>query len=78
MEAVEYTYCFSTEGQHPYNEAPGYDTKQYDGEVSVLELWEMRSSPSLPSLPGPLKPKMGNLISMGQIQLFDIKLRANK
>ena len=39
------------------NECPGYDTKQSDGEVSaVLELWGMRSTPSLPSLPGPLWP----------------------
>ena len=34
-----------------------YDTKQSDGEASVmLELWEMQSAPSLPSLPGPLWP----------------------
>ena len=32
-----------------------YDTKQSDGEVpTVLELLEMRSTPSLSSLPGPL------------------------
>ena len=36
---------------------PGYDTKQSDGEVpAMLELWGMRSTPSLPSLPGPLWP----------------------
>ena len=41
----------------PPNECPGYDTKQSDGEVpAVLELWGMGSSPSLPSLPGPLWP----------------------
>ena len=35
----------------------GYDTKQSDGEVpAVLELWGMWSTPSLPSLPGPLWP----------------------
>ena len=40
-----------------YNKCPGYDTKQSDGEVpAVLELWGMRSTPSLPSLPGPLWP----------------------
>ena len=39
----------------PSNECPGYDTKQSDGEVpAILELWGMRSTPSLPSLPGPL------------------------
>ena len=41
----------------PPNECPGYNTKQSDGEVPVmLELWGMRSTPSLPSLPGPLWP----------------------
>ena len=41
----------------PPNECPGYDTKQSDGEVpAVLELWGMRSIPSLPSPPGPLWP----------------------
>ena len=39
------------------NECPGYDTKQSDGEVpAMLELWGNRSTPSLPSLPGPLWP----------------------
>ena len=34
-----------------------YDIKQPDGEVpAMLELWGMRSTPSLPSLPGPLWP----------------------
>ncbi len=37
------------------NECPGYDTKQSDGEVTVmLEFWGIRSIPSLLSLPGPL------------------------
>ena len=41
----------------PPNECPGYDTKQSDGEVpAVLELWGMRSTPSLPSLPGATTP----------------------
>ena len=41
----------------PPNECPEYDTKQSDGEVlAMLELWGMRSTPSLPSLPGPLWP----------------------
>ena len=43
--------------RHPYNECPRYDTKQSDGEVPVmLRLWEMRSTASLPSLPGLLWP----------------------
>ena len=51
-------YSYATV-RHPTNECPGYD-KQYDGEVPVmLELWRMQSSPSLPSLPGPLWPGKG-------------------
>ena len=44
----------------PYsNECPGYDTKQSDNEVPViLEPWGMWITPSLPSLPGPLWPKV--------------------
>ena len=55
--AVEYTDCTSVEGYPPKkkNECPVYDTKQSDGEVPVMpELWGMRSTPSLPSLLGPL------------------------
>ena len=55
--AVEYTDGTSAEEKDPPNECPGYDTKQSDGEVpAVLELWEMRGTPSLPLLPGPLWP----------------------
>ena len=44
-------------GVTPLNECPGYDNKQSDGEVpAMLELWGMRSTPSLPSFPGPLWP----------------------
>ena len=56
--AVEYTDCTS-----------GYDTKQSDGEIpAVLELWGMQSTPSLPSLPGPLWPRVvapDRVLSMG-------------
>ena len=53
--AVEYTVCTSEGGKNPPNECPGYDTKQSDGEVlAVQELWGMRSTPSLPSVPGRL------------------------
>ena len=39
---------------HP-DDCPVYDSKQSDGEVTVMmELWGMRRTPSLPSLPGPL------------------------
>ena len=41
----------------PFNECPVYDTKQSDGEIVVmLELWGMRSTPSMPFLPGTLWP----------------------
>ena len=52
---------------------PGYDTKQSDGEVLVLlKFCEMRSSPSLPSLPGPLwdgviASDTDRVLSIGQI-----------
>ena len=50
-----YSIQFSTEGTTPRNECPGYDTKPTDSEVPVkLELWRMRSNPSLRRLPGPL------------------------
>ena len=54
--AVECTNCLTTE-------CLGYDTKPFDGEVPVLELWEMWRTPSLPLLLG--SP------SMDQIQLFN-------
>ena len=42
-------------GVIPTKDCPGYDTKQSDGEVSVmLGLWEMQSTPSLTLLPCPL------------------------
>ena len=37
----------------------------------MLELWEMRSTPSLPSLPGPLWPgvvALARVLSLGQIE----------
>ena len=51
------------------NECPWYYTKQYDGEVPVmLEIWGMQSTHSLPSLPGPLWPRVvapDRALSMG-------------
>ena len=54
--AVKYTDCFSAEGYDPPpNECFGYDTKQSDGVVPVMQkLWGMWSTSSLLSLPGPL------------------------
>ena len=73
VEATEYTDCISAERKDPTNECPGYDIKQSDGETSVvLELREMQSTPSLPSLPGPLRPGVeapDRVLSMGQIKL---------
>ena len=73
--AVKYTDCFSAEGLDPPNEYPGYYTKQSDGEAPVmLEFWGMRSTFSLPSLPGQLWPGVeapNRVLSMGQIELFD-------
>ena len=44
------------------NEGPGYDTKQSDGEAPIMqELWGMRSTPSLPSLPCPLLAGVGSI-----------------
>ena len=52
------------------------DTKQSDDEASVmLELLEKRSTSSLSSLPFPLMPGVvapDRILSMGQIELFDI------
>ena len=40
-------------GKTPPNVRPGYDTKPYVDEAPVLELWGMRSAPSLLLLPDP-------------------------
>ena len=57
----------------PPNETPGYDTKQSDGEVPVMqELWGMWSTPSLALIPGLLWPGVGapdRALSTGQIEL---------
>ena len=55
--AAEYTDCTSVEEQDPTNDWHGYDTKQSDSGILVtLELWGMRNTPSLPSIPSPLRP----------------------
>ena len=52
---------------------PAYDSKQFNGEVSVmLELWGMQITPSLSSLPGPLRLRVvvpDRVLSMCQIEL---------
>ena len=43
----------------PTNMCPEYDTIQSDGQGTVmLELWGIRSNPSFPLLPGPLRPEV--------------------
>ena len=42
-------------GKTPPNKCPGYHTKQSDGEAPG-----MQSTPSLPSLPGPLLPRVNS------------------
>ena len=57
-----------------------HDTKPSDDEASVLELWGMWSTPSLPLLPGPLSPGvvvLVKILSKGQVELFD-QLAINK
>ena len=57
----------------PLKDCLRYDTKHSDGEAPVLlELWGMRSTPSLESLPAPLWPWVVTpyrVLSMGQIEL---------
>ena len=53
---VEYSDCREV---RPPNECPDYDTKQFDGEVPVMQgFGGMRSTPSLPLLPGSLGSEM--------------------
>ena len=65
--AAEYIDCISAA------EWQAYDTKQSDGKALVMrELWEMQSTPLLPSLPGPLWPGVvapDQVLSMGQVEL---------
>ena len=67
--AVEYILHLCRGVRPSSNECPGYDTKQSNSEVPVmLGLWEMRSTLSLPLLPGPLGPAMiapDRALSMG-------------
>ena len=56
---------------------PGYDSKQFDGEASVIiELWGLLSTPLLPSLPGHLHPRAVvpvRVLCMGQLELSNIE-----
>ena len=72
-------YIAQSAGALEYNVShptPGFDIKQSDGEAPVmLELWGMRSTPSLPSLPGLLLPGVvapDRALLMGQIELKSV------
>ena len=69
VRAVKYTDCISAK-------YPEYDIKQSDGEAPVmLELRVMQSTPLLPSLPGPLLPRVvipDRVLFMGQIELNSV------
>ena len=70
---VEYTDCFSAEGKTPPQRVSWiYNSKQSDCEASVMvELWGMRNTPSLPSFPGPLCPRVvapDKVLYMDQIE----------
>ena len=75
---VGYTNCICRGVRplpHP-SKCPGYDTKKFDGDAPVmLELRGMQSLLSLLLLQGPLWPGVvvpDGVLSMGQIELFDI------
>ena len=56
------------------NKCLPYDSKPFDGEALVVELWGIRSTLSLRLLPGPLEPRVVILIqvsSICQIELFN-------
>ena len=55
---AEYTDYVSAGVVRPLpHECLGYDSKQSDGKVPIMqEIWRIQSIPSLPSLPGPLWP----------------------
>ena len=56
--AVEHANCISVVELFP-QECLGYDTKQSDGKVPVmLELWGMWITPSSPSFPSSLWPRV--------------------
>ena len=74
--ASGYTDCISAERLDFLNRCPVYDTTQCDGEIPViLEFREMQSTPSLPSLAGPLwfgVVAPDRILFIGQIQLFEL------
>ena len=54
---AEYTDSIIANRKDSPNDCLAYDTKRSDGEAQVmLELWGIRSTPSVLSLPGPHWP----------------------
>ena len=81
--AIEFNNCITSEGKDYTNECCGNNIKPSDGEAPTLEIWGIRSTPSLPLLPGSLWPGVIEpdwVLSMGQIeqtvykQMTDVKL----
>ena len=58
------------------NECPVYNTRQSDDKAPVMQqFWGLWSTPSLPSLPGQLWPRVlapGRVLLLGHIEMFDI------
>ena len=73
---LEYELAYYDSAVHRFNHYTTRTPQQSDGEASImLELWGMRSIPSLPSLPGPLWPRVvvpDRFLFIGQIELFYI------
>ena len=68
---LEYIDCISAKEKDSQKRYPGYDIKLSDGKASVLDFWGMWSTPSLPLLPGSLRPRVeapDRVLSMGQIE----------
>ena len=68
--AVKHNDYISADEEDPFpSDCPVYDTKQSDGDATVmLEFWGMQSAPSSPSLPGPLWSEVvtpDRVLSMG-------------
>ena len=71
--AVEYTDCFSAEGNDFPIESLGYNSRQFDGQAPVMvEIWGIRSTPLLTAPPGPPWLEvvaLGRVLSLGQKEL---------
>ena len=72
--AAEYTDSISADWSDFPNKCPEYDTKQSDGEASVmLELWVMWSTHFIAIFPRfTFVVASDRVLSMGQVELFDI------